>query len=243
MADHAKEQGSTVAKEAEFWQKTRDKYLDGINDRIKTMALGTLVLIWGLFIGDEHKGLVLSKGSRIALLVVALGSVLVLLLDYLEYLMGYLAARQRIPGAKMTTFNYDGWKRGSLIAKHVAGCISLLTLTAVLAVILLGTVVHAQSASDLKAFQGHWCGNDQDGNNYMVLDINLDNNNLTATWSNRQRSDEECTVLTAIPYQLSLWCGDHIQLDVEPDRNALVADWHETVPDARGTNTLVDCSH
>jgi diphthamide synthase len=42
-----------------------------------------------------------------------------LLLDYVEYSMGYTAARQRMPRKKVKPygFNYEGWERGSLIAR------------------------------------------------------------------------------------------------------------------------------
>jgi Diphthamide synthase len=170
-----------------------------------------------------------------------------LLLDYVAYSMGYTAARQRMPRKKVKPyeFNYEGWERGSLIAKHVFGCISLLTLIAVLAVTLLGSVVHAQTASDMEVFKGHWCGSDKDGNNYMVLDIRFDSNKVSAMWSTHKKSDEPCSVESATQKELRLWCGNHIFISSEP-RNypkSLLARWEELPPTASGMNTLRDCQH
>src|ERR1700722_1018732 len=97
-AGHGRDQ---IELEADYWRRKRDVFLDAISDRVRTMSIGTLVLVWGLFTGKEQNAFHFGARSEIALLGVAIGAVLVLILDLVEHSTGYQAARQRIPLEKV----------------------------------------------------------------------------------------------------------------------------------------------
>ncbi|MGD1082190.1 MAG: hypothetical protein ABR881_28060 [Candidatus Sulfotelmatobacter sp.] len=143
--------------EAQFWRTKRDAFLDSISDRVRTMSLGALVVVWGLFTGKEQNAFHFGVRSEIALLCVAIGAVLVVILDLIEYSMGYQAARQGIPGEKVRPykFNYDVWKTNSLHAKQFIGCATLLALVVILGAILVTSVAHAQKAAVADVYKGH----------------------------------------------------------------------------------------
>jgi hypothetical protein len=76
--------GSFSKRVEEIWEERRNVFLGALNDRIRTIALASLVLIWGLFIGEAHKDVSMGRYTRLSLLLVALGSVTVLLTEYFE---------------------------------------------------------------------------------------------------------------------------------------------------------------
>lgn len=248
---------SIVQAEAKHWISVRNKCLDAMDERIKSMALGTLVLIWGVFAGEEHKVIVLTPGLRISFLLVAIGAIVVLTLDYVEQVMGYMAAKQRIPKQKVKPWNYRRWGWNAKIAKHVIGCVNLLAL---LLVLLFGVlrpgatpqpevhVAYAQSSNPTDQLVGHWCGNDNQGKHYMVLDIDTEPEEK-ATYSSGYANAESCAITHVAVDVLYLYCGAHIGIYVRRQSEMVRADWEDSNErdpgdadqNAKGTNILQNC--
>lgn len=79
---------------------TRDRIiqdLDWITDRlstqVRTVALGVLALAWGLLLGDKDSSKADMLHLKWHLMVIGGFCVLVLVLDYLQYLAGYTSTR------------------------------------------------------------------------------------------------------------------------------------------------------
>ena len=123
----------------------------------------------------------MRQGSRIALLAVAFGAILTLILDYLEDFYRYIGARQRLsgqrpkPGRSNKDDNKDAKNdnqeqlktdnsavsRGVFFIKHLVGSVTLLTLVTVLAMLLFQMALHSQEGDYLSSYYGEWCGGDR----------------------------------------------------------------------------------
>jgi len=185
-----------IEAEAEHWRHQRDSFLNGISERTRTMALGALVTVWGLFTGKDHGMVTLSPRSSRALLFLALGAVLVLVLDFVEYAFGYQAARRKIPGEKVRPckFNYDQWKHGLLWVKQTVGCATLVALAVLLTILLNDSICHAQTADQAQPYVGYWCGNDPNGNNWMGIRVAFNSGQLTASYKDTNVRETACPV-------------------------------------------------
>jgi len=66
-----------------------DVYWKGISDRIRTLCLGALVLVWGVFSQKrEETGLLVTVPEKELLLAAAALAVIVIAFDFAEYLFG-----------------------------------------------------------------------------------------------------------------------------------------------------------
>jgi hypothetical protein len=120
----------------------------------------------------------MKQGPRIALLAVALGAILTLILDYLENWYRYIGAKQKLSdddagkrppntnakqGARdrdRMRFVTDYYAVSSRVfrIKHLVGSLTLLALTLVLGMLLCQTVLHSQEDDYLTSYYGEWCG-------------------------------------------------------------------------------------
>jgi hypothetical protein len=168
---------SEVRKEEfAYWAKRRDDYFAGLSERIRTMSLGTLVVIWGLFSSDKSALTgTLTKPFKVALLAIALSSVIVLTIDLLEHIFGYQEGRQRTEKCKMKPdLDYKRLKRRASLAKQILGCATLVAFIAALGAILFTAVVHAAPVEDMNNYYGRWCGGNPNTNESDVLIIDHD---------------------------------------------------------------------
>jgi len=212
------------------------------------MALGVLVT-WGLFTEKDHGIVTLSPRSSRALLFLALGAVLVLVLDFVEYAFGYQAARRKIPGEKVTpyAFNYDRWKHGLLWVKETVGCATLVALAILLTVILNDSISHAQTADQAQPYIGYWCGNDPNGNNWMGIRVDY-SGQLTGSYIDADVQKTTCSVHIVSgknnPYRkdehVLLQCHDR---SVEAFRRKGFLEAHWSKPGTWGTSYLGNCKH
>jgi len=215
----------------EVWEEKRKGFLDAINDRIRTMALGSLVLIWGLFIGEAHKDVSMRKGSRISLLMVALGSVTVLLFEYVEQWAGYLGAKQALPGSKVKPygFPYTEVSRRSFKIKHLLGVGTIIALIVVLGLLLIQTAVQAQTANDMRPYIGNWCGSDRDGNNYMHLTIEHESDRSIVRFNWKERDPTECSIVHADTTSAEFRCeNNELRIEAKRDNDNLNVRWQRT---------------
>lgn len=193
----------------DIWDERRKAFLDTINERIRTVALGSLVLIWGLFIGGAHKDVSMKNGSRISLLAVACGAVFVLLIEYVEQWTGYLGAKQAIPGSvvKPYGFPYTVVSRRMFYLKHLLGVSTIIALIVVLALLLVRSVANAQVDDPLEPYIGKWCGSDSKGHNWMHLSVEIEANKpkVQFRWKD-QPYLSECT--SEMLVQMTFTCVD-----------------------------------
>ena len=156
-----------------YWKSEMRKWLDTLSERVRTLVIGTLAVIWGLFTG-EGKGIIhLRRGSTLALFGIACAAVVVLTLDFVEYVMGYNEAIQRTSDIKSVspTFDFATWKRRVLEVKMGLGVITLIAL-----VISLITIFSVSLWGQDYSMRGKWCGKNanQDPYSYLILDIQPD---------------------------------------------------------------------
>jgi hypothetical protein len=151
--------------------KQKDKYWEGISDRTRTLCLGTLVLIWGILsqkVGES--GLTYAAHTKSDLLKIAACAVIVLALDYIEYLaaFGYRCQQggEKIPFKR---FRYDLVERTARIAKVALGAVALVALCMVLSGVV--SIVHAAENADPDKFFGTWCGGDWNEGKYSCLRV------------------------------------------------------------------------
>jgi len=155
-----------------FWIERRDKFLAGVSDRIRSMSLGSLVLIWSLFTGEHTHVLDLSKATKISLLAIALSTVIVLALDLLEFSSGYQASRQILGETKrMKKFPHKTVREKTLFVKQLLSAANLLMLIMVLGYLLAGSIVHAQGAGGMTDYYGRWCNGNTNTGTVTVLVI------------------------------------------------------------------------
>jgi hypothetical protein len=63
---------------------------DRISTQVRSIALGLIALVWALLVGSDTQVLSLGSASRPHLLAIGLLGVLIMFLDYLQYVFGYL---------------------------------------------------------------------------------------------------------------------------------------------------------
>ncbi len=151
--------------------KQRDKYWEGISERTRTLCLGTLVVIWGVFSQKTNEtGLSFDAYARSALLKIAACAVVVLGLDFAEYLAAFQYRRQlsgdRVFGRK---FRYQSLEKVMRFSKVVLGLITLVALCVVIGRVL-SVPVHAQGTS-ADRFYGTWCGGDRQQGTWGCLKV------------------------------------------------------------------------
>jgi len=190
------ESGNPPKPIQDIWQEKKKAFLDAINDRVRTMSLGSLVLIWGLFIGEAHKEFPMNKGPRILLLLIALGAVSTLLLEYVEQWTGYLGAKQALPGSKVKPFGfpYIVVSKRAFHIKHLLAIGTIITLLIVLGCVLFQTAVYAQTSKEIEPYKGHWLGVDGGGNNYMELRIEYESNEALVWFNWKDQKPTRCLI-------------------------------------------------
>ena len=66
---------------------------DRLSTQVRTLGLGILAVTWGVFIGDSPTAKNMSHVLKVPLLLAGAGSILAMLLDFLQYVAGYLDAQ------------------------------------------------------------------------------------------------------------------------------------------------------
>lgn len=192
--------------------KQKDEYAKGISDRTRTLSLGALVLIWGIFsqkAGDSD--LKFDPHSKADLLIVAACAVIVLAFDFFEYIAAYEYRRQQA-GEKVwfKRFPYHAVERFMRVSKVTLAVFALLALCAVLwhTLSVPPRTVHADSGVESKFF-GTWCGGDPN-RRYLCLRVRQPRDQVLVELS----SDDErdwigCVNVTfKSDVELDAWCED-----------------------------------
>jgi hypothetical protein len=137
-----------------------DAYAENLSNRTRTSCLGALAIIWAI-LGEKKidAGLNVSKSSKIALLAVALGAIVVLAFDFFESAFGYIRSRQTAGHTKVTPVSYKRWEDVMRFGKLIVGPITLIALCLVLACILSASLnAQTQRPANETHFIGTWCG-------------------------------------------------------------------------------------
>jgi hypothetical protein len=100
---------------------TKEKIIDDLNfvtDRIstqvRTLALGVLAFIWGIVISDSEMAKSIAQPANAQLLGIAGGAVLTMLLDFFQYIPGFINTRNLLSKMERTkategTYDYSSW--------------------------------------------------------------------------------------------------------------------------------------
>lgn len=91
-----------------------DFVTDRLSTQVRTLALGVLAFIWGIIISDSQTAKSIAEPLRAQLLGIAGGAILTMLLDFLQYVAGYLntaSVLAEIEKIKATegTYDYGSW--------------------------------------------------------------------------------------------------------------------------------------
>ena len=92
-----------IAKELEFIS-------DKLSTQVRTVALGLLAITWAILVGDSTFLRKLSEGLGKSLLLIAVLSIFVLLVDFIQYVIGYIYVHKTLKAAErqdLTEIDYD----------------------------------------------------------------------------------------------------------------------------------------
>ena len=86
---------------------------DRLSSQVRTTAIAILAVAWGILIGDSPAAKALSSERKPILVLLGIMAVLVLFLDFLQYLAGYFSTRgllRKIEESDATEgeYNYRG---------------------------------------------------------------------------------------------------------------------------------------
>lgn len=115
---------------------------DRISTQVRAVGLGLLAISWGLLIGEPEIAGAISAGLKANLLVVGTLSLLALLVDFLQYLFGYLNTHILIQQAEATRLTDVKWDKRSFLYKTRNVCFWLKQAVLLLASVwFLGAIV------------------------------------------------------------------------------------------------------
>lgn len=136
-----------MAKKSEIVEQL-NAVTDKISTQVRSVALGVLALSWGLFIGESEVAKSVASQLKWHLLLVGAAAVLVMFLDFLQYVSGYLNVRAllaQMEQKKVDEGQYDYGSRTYRLrlfffgAKQVVLAVTVLWLLVVLGRWLLAT--------------------------------------------------------------------------------------------------------
>ena len=83
---------------------------DKLSTQVRTVAIGLLAITWAILVGDSSFLRKLSEGLGKRLLLIAVLSVFVLLVDFIQYVIGYVYVYKALKAAEaenLTEIDYD----------------------------------------------------------------------------------------------------------------------------------------
>ena len=78
---------------------------DRLSTQVRMIAIGLLAVTWAIFVGESSFLRKLAEGLGKSLLIVSALSVLVLLVDFLQYVTGYVFVRRTLKAAEAQGLN------------------------------------------------------------------------------------------------------------------------------------------
>jgi hypothetical protein len=188
-------------------EKRQESFWLGVSDRTRSMCLGSLVLVWGIFSQKKDEAILqVSSSSKVLLLAVALFSVVVVGIDLVEYLASF--QKWRALSGQFTILpklKYDGIQNVSRVLKVALGLLTLILLCIVIGHILFLKVAYGQNPT---ALLGHWCGGEAPRGEYICVLIEAPKGPLSVklTYQGRQ-GWIECSRLSFKGNALEALCG------------------------------------
>ena len=87
---------------------------DRLSTQVRMVALGLLAITWTILVGESAFLRKLSEGLGKSLLLISVLSVFVLLIDFLQYVIGYIYVNKTLKAAEAkglteTDFDPDSW--------------------------------------------------------------------------------------------------------------------------------------
>ncbi len=139
------------------WTQQASEYLGVANERIRAIAVGVLVLVWGIFTGKEAEELVFSQRMKGMLLWIAVGALVALACDLAEYLFGYLEAKRYSCADSTGGRLFLALRFGATALKYLTGVLAVTFLVGSLIYITFNSVAEA-APNEFTKFKGTWCG-------------------------------------------------------------------------------------
>jgi hypothetical protein len=156
----------------------RELYLNGISERTRSLCLGALILIWGLFTQKVGEGMLnVRHWQRIALAIVGIGAIVVLTFDMAEFWFGFRLydrltpddpkpkqetdrnreQREQHNASRKPPDYYHKWRNAAMKAKLLTGSLTLLALCMLLITIVFGSIARGDENDGPANFEGLWC--------------------------------------------------------------------------------------
>ena len=219
--------------------KKKNDYAEKLSDRTRTSCLGALAVIWAIFAEKKaDSALNVSRWSKIALLVIAIGAVLVLAFDFIEAAFGYIRTRQTSGTDKVTLKNYKQLEDTMRSLKLIAGPVMLIALCVVLGLILcMSLYAQEEHSAGERRFIGTWCGAsaESDGNamkgSYRCINVHISTpgNNMTAKVGYPDEGDKlnwiDCTSYTFADPVIIAHCPGDGDIKLGPTTSDEVIDY------------------
>jgi hypothetical protein len=87
---------------------------DKISTQVRTVALGVLALAWGLLIGESSVARTVASQLKRPLLGIGVGAIVVMVLDFLQYVAGYVNTLHLLHDMERKRLTEAQWNRTSL---------------------------------------------------------------------------------------------------------------------------------
>jgi hypothetical protein len=191
-------------------QTERNVYLNGLSDRTRTLCLGSLALIWGIF--SQKKGdheVEVSHKWKVVLLCIGLSAIVVLVLDFGEYVCAF-QHRRKLAGEDVSSrIRYDTGETVMRFLKIGLGAVTLIALCIALASILATPLFALGPAT--YPYLGKWCGGNSSLGEYVCLTVMEPMGTLVAEFDYQGATRPlKCKKIQRVEESLVATCGQSI---------------------------------
>ncbi len=114
---------------------------DKISSQTRSIGLGLIAVVWALITGSKDVPPVVEAGKRHVLLIILLLSIVALLVDYLQYVSGYLNDLRLVRKAEMRREEAIVFHKSGFLYRFRAWCFVGKQITILSAVVLLAVVL------------------------------------------------------------------------------------------------------
>jgi len=133
-----------------------------LSTQVRTVALGVLVLTWGLLIGDSSFTAAIATDIKPQLLGIGLCAVASMFLDFLQYICGYLVSKGMLEkmegkGNKETQYDYKAISYRLRLYLFNAKCWLLSATVVWLIAVLLYSLIHTHSVQCVSSIDAKGC--------------------------------------------------------------------------------------
>ena len=98
------------------------KMSDKISEQVRAVCLGILAVTWGLLVGDSGIAKAISNQLKGSLLAIGVAAIMVMVLDFLQYVAGYFDTLLIFNDAQARNATEASWDSGSFLYRMRQFC-------------------------------------------------------------------------------------------------------------------------